>query len=288
MKKLIVMALALSTVLAAQAISLAEARAQIAQCVTNPAKMTEVMKQIPSSDQTAFLAEVNAAIASKPGANEARAAAYLNANKAALLGAEKGNLQAMLAEVYATVPVEVLPVLNERLAEDLFNRNADPSKTYTDEQFVAIVSAATKSIGDRVASADDGAVRATFAICMFNAASGGTPTDLAETLTGTLPESMRDTVSKNLPDALQGKYDAMLDSADAGDHPSTRVVMRLAGPQVLQALLSKVVEGAPLVDSVIADIYDGIPEPSDMEMNVTPPSEPVFPPSEPQGYQGQY
>lgn len=281
MKKLIVMALALSTAFAVQAASLAEARAQISQCISNPAKMTEVMKQVPAADQAAFVAEVNAAIASKPGANETKAAAYLNVNKAAMLGAAKGNLQSLLAEVYATVPVEVLPVLNERLAEDLFSRSADPSKTYTDEQFVEIVSAATKSIGERAASADDGAVRATFAICMFNAASGGSPANLAETLTATLPEGMRDEVAKNLPDALQGKYDAMLDSADAGDQPQVRVVMRLAGPQVLQALLSKVVEGTPLVDSVLEDIYYGVSEPSDMEMNVTPPSEP-------EGYQGQY
>lgn len=288
MKKLIVMALACSTAFAVQAISLAEARAQISQCVSSPAKMTEVMKQVPAADQAAFLAEVNAAIASKPGAKETKAAAYLNANKAALIGAEKGNLLTLLAEVYATVPVEVLEVLNERLAEDLFSRTADPSKTYTDEQFVAIVSAATKAIGERAASADDGAVRVTFAICMFCAASGGSPADLAETLTATVPEGMRADVAKYLPDALKGKYDTMLDSADAGDQPSFRVVMRIAGPQVLQALLGKVVEGTPLVDSVLEDIYDGIPEPSDMEMNVTPPSEPDTPPSEPEGYQGQY
>lgn len=315
MKKIVMTALSLVAAFAAQAISLSDARAQIAACIADSDKMTSVMKSLDAGDQVAFLSEVNEAIAAMPGAAEAKAAAYLNTNKAALLGAAKGNLTTLVAEVFATVPVEVLPVLSERLAADLLNRGSDPTKSYSDEQFTKISLAVMEKVNARTASLEDGAVRSTFAIVMMVEASNGTPASLTETLIETLPESARDSARNEwIPSALgkssdgtavEQSYEPMLaDSGTAAEQPVNFVVLRLAGPQILHSLLADVVEGTPFMDANTFYMMNAN-EPSNMSATVTPPANKpvnsttkpmefqygqwVVPsPAEPEGYQGQW
>ena len=141
MKKLLmVIAMALAGTLVAQdkAMTLADARGKIGDVIADPASITAVMKQLSAADQTAYLAEVNAAISKMPGSTDEKTQKFLDVDTAALKGAKEGNLTALVAEVFATVPPNSLTVINERFAQDLFNRKADPSKTYTDEQYTAI------------------------------------------------------------------------------------------------------------------------------------------------------
>ena len=248
-------AAAVTVVALANEISLAEARAQISECATNPEKMAEIMSQLSPTNQVTFVGDVNAAIEKMPGSNEEKAAAYLNANKAAIKSAQKGNMTAIIAEVYATVPPEDLTVINERFAAELFNRAADPSVTYTDEQFTAIAKAITEKVAARTAGGDNADVRNAFAILMFVRASNGSPADLAATLSENISEVNRDTATSEwIPAALgqdrEATYDPMLGVADAGEEPVMGSVLRLAGPQGLDAML--------------ADIY------GDVAMNRTP------------------
>jgi len=173
-------AAAVSAVAVAQDIALAEARAKIGDAVTDPAVMTATMKQLSAADQKAFLAECNQAIDKMPGSNEEKTATYLNANKAALKGAKKGNVSNLLAEVFATVPPEALTVINERFAADLFNRAADPSVTYTDEQFLQISYSVMTNIAARLEGTDNADVRGTFAALMLLRASNASSAELAE------------------------------------------------------------------------------------------------------------
>ena len=252
MNKLVCMVAAVIAAVAAQAVSLSDARAQISDCIADSAKMTAVVKGLSAADQVAFLSAVNEAIASMPGSNEAKAAAYLNANKAVLRGAAKGNLAALLAELFATVSPEDLPFLCERLAADLFNRGADPTKSYTDEQFVKIAETVMAKVNERMASVENGAARSSFAILMLVNASNGTPADLAEKLVKTLPEDSQEAALKEwIPAALgQGQaqsYEPLLEAADAvGPMPAKAVLIRMSGPQLLETLLGHVVETTEL------------------------------------------
>ena len=148
----VLFSLAASALFAAEAtISLAEARGKIGEAVVNPAVMTSTMKMLPADSQKAFLADCNEAIGKMPGSAETKAAAYLTVNRAALKGAAKGNVLALLAEVFATVPPEALTVINERFAADLFNRAADPSVVYTDSQFTRIAESVMENVTSRTA-----------------------------------------------------------------------------------------------------------------------------------------
>ena len=226
------------------ALPLAEARAQIGAIVEDPSSMTGVMKRLAAADQTAFLADVNAAIAKMPGSNEEKAARFLNVNRAALKGSAKGNLANLVAEVFATVSPEALTIVNERFAADLFNRSADPSRTYTDDEYVNIATNLMARIEKRTADTDDAAVRNTFAAAMLVRASNGSPADLADKLVATMPAGDERDLARNewLPAALSepADYEAMLAYADAGRQPSPSLALQLSGPQLLDAFLADV------------------------------------------------
>lgn len=231
--------------------SLADARAKIGECIKTPATMTDTMKKLSAEDQKTFLAEVNEAISKMPGSNEALTATYLNVNRAALKGAQPGNLTTLVAEVFATVPPESLTVINERFAADLFNRAADPTVKYTDEQFSQIAKSLVEKVAERNAQVENGAARSAFAVLMMVRASNGSPENLTDSLVEALPADSRN-VARNewIPAAMGEKdaktYEPILGAAEAtGAMPSAEMVINIAGPQLLEALLGEVVEGTP-------------------------------------------
>ena len=111
-KKIAVCALALCAVpfAASAELSKAEWQAKVGDCANDPSAMKATIAQIPASDQAAFVAKVNEAISKKPGSSESKAADFYAANKAAVTGAS--DKSAVLAEVFATVPVEYLTDIN--------------------------------------------------------------------------------------------------------------------------------------------------------------------------------
>ena len=155
-------------------VSLADARGKIDKAIESPAVMGELMKRLSAEDQKRFLADVNKAIGELPASIEEKSAKFLNINHVAVKFAKKGNTTALLAEVFATVPPEALTVINERFAQDLLNRAANPNITYTDEQFTKIAVETMKAINERTEETDNGSARSTFAALMFLRASNMT------------------------------------------------------------------------------------------------------------------
>lgn len=250
MKKMMFMMIAVATMGAvAQSLSLSDARAKIGDVIENPSMLTSTIKQLSAADQKLFLADVNEAVAKMPDSAEAKSAKFLDVNRAALKGAQKGNVADLLAEVFATASLESLTVINEVLAADMFNRDANPAVKYTDEQFVKIAKTAMEKIAARNANVDNGAVRTGFAALMFIRASNGSPADLAGSLAAYLPEDSREVAKKEwFPSALakgdEKSYDPMLGTTDAGALPNEMVVLRLAAAQEHVALLADMAAAA--------------------------------------------
>lgn len=225
---------------------IAEARAKIGEIIANPEKMTEVMKSLSPEDQKTFVADVNAAIEKLPGSTEDKTAKYLNVNRAALQGASAGNVANVLAVTFATVPPESLTVVSERFASDLFNRDADPSVKMSDEAFENTAKEAIGKVVQATAGSDDAGVRNTLSVIMFTKASNGSIDGLSDRLVATLPDSnVRELATTEwIPAAMaEGdakSYDSMLAYADAGKAPNLNIVLNLAGPQILDAMLSDV------------------------------------------------
>lgn len=247
-KTMVLVAMAVMLDASAQQMSLSDARAKIGDAIENASVMTSTIKQLSAADQKSFLADVNEAVAKMPGSAETKSATFLSTDRAALKGAQKGNLTDLLAEVFATASLESLTVLNESLASDMFNRNGDPSVKYTDEQFEKLAKDVVAKIAERNSKEDDGAVRTGFAVLMFVRASNGSPTNLVDTLTAYLPEDSREVARKEwFPAALaEGEdksYEPMLGSTDAGTLPNERVVLRIAEAMDHEVLLADLTAG---------------------------------------------
>jgi len=233
------------TIVAAAAgkLSLADACSKHAEAAINsPESMKAVMAQLSSADQKAFLAYLNNAIKNRPGSVEERTMLYLSVNMAAMQSANAGNLSTLLAETYATVEPEALTVINERFAQDLFNRAADPSKVYTDAKFTAIAKGVMETVVERNKTADNAGVRNAFAILMFLRASNGTSEALQATLIETMndPQAQRLAKTEWIPAAMAAgadkTYEPMLGAADAGLSPV--VVISSAPPASMNTLLA--------------------------------------------------
>lgn len=256
-KKVQVAAAALFAAFAAVAadnakISFAQARGNINGAIADRSVMMSTMKSLSAADQVSFLAAVNSAIAKSPGSKEDRSAKFLKANTAALKAAKdgKGNMKALLAEVFATASVNSLCAISEYFAKNLFNRSADPSKTYTDESFAKIASAALKAVSERCEGVDNSSVRITFAVLMFMRASGGSSDELKDELVMFVPQADRKASSEEwIPSALgeDGKdktYEPMLAVADSDSEPDLKVVLRLTGIQQHDAVIGSLSDGA--------------------------------------------
>ena len=253
MKRLLMVGLAAVAMCATAAengMSLAEARGKIAAVVDDAAQMGDVIKALSPADQVSFLSSVNSAIAGMPVSAEAKAAKFLNANRAAIKAAQKDNMAAILAETFATVPPEALTVINERFATDVINRDADPTRKITDDQYVRVATNLMAKIAARTAGGESSGVRNAFAALMFIRASNGSPSDLRDVLTGMLGGAEVQDLAKSewFPSALGDNgqaqsYEPMLGASGAGKAPSPIVVLRLAGPQLIDALMFDLAAG---------------------------------------------
>ena len=248
--KLVACALALAVlpICAADTMPRSEWFALVGDSAQNPQTLKQTMAKLSDADQLAFVQEVNAAISKMPGSNEEKAAAFYNANRAAVSGANKGNLKAVLAEVYATVPVEYLTEINEGFAKELFSRTANPAHVPTDQEFVQLSTSTMAVVNERCQKGEDASVRETFAILMFLRASGGTPADLAQTLVSQLPDAqaretaMNEWIKPAMGDGQEQSYDAMLSAAQSGgDEPDHAVVHQISG-------------GAQITDAMLGDL----------------------------------
>lgn len=228
---------------------IAEARAKIGEIISEPVKMTETMKKLSPEDQKSFVADVNAAISKLPGSVEDKTAKYLNVNKAALKGASSGNMANVLAVTFASVPPESLTVISERYANDLFNRDADPSHKMSDAAFEKTAAEVVGKVVQATTGSDDAGVRNTLAILMFVRASNDSIDGLSDRLVETIPDTTTRELAKKewIPAAMAkeegSSYDAMLAFADAGKNPNIELVITLAGPQILDALLVDMTSG---------------------------------------------
>lgn len=233
---------------------LAEARAQIGDAIADSKVMAETMKSLSAADQKAFLSEVNAAIAKMPGSAESKASVFIAVNRAALQNAAKGNMKALVAEIFAGVPAEALTVLNESFAKDLFNRTQPGNDKLTDEKFEQVAKDVVSEVGKRTEGMKVSDVKMAFAAIMFLRASNGKPADLSDKLVSLLPESSRDVAKSDwIPAALginqEKSYDPILGAADAGRQPDVDVLIVTPPPQLLEGLLADLVEGTDLVDT---------------------------------------
>lgn len=155
-------------------------RAKVGDAAQSAAAMKATISQVAKAEQCAFVKAVNAAIGKMASSQAEKEQRFVDVNRAAIQGAAAENRSAVLAEVFASVPVEFLPGIAEHFADALFNRKAQTDRTFTDDEFSQITEKSVGEIADRCAAADKPDVRTGFGILLFTRASGGSPADLPD------------------------------------------------------------------------------------------------------------
>ena len=256
--------------------TLASARAKITQVIEKPDQMTEVMRCLTASNQVVFLSEVVTAVSNMPGDSADRTAKLVEIVNAALAGSQKGNALALIAEVFATVPPNSLPAVNESLASGLMNRAADKNVTYTDAQYIEISKRVMEAVNNRVANENNAGIRSGFAALMMIRGSNSESPEIVSSVVESLPESVRnDAKTEWIPAALgQGgqekTYDPMLAVVDndlgnpANDDGATAAARKPVseGPSESGPLLSLRISSAQNHDTLLADIGGANTDPS--------------------------
>lgn len=205
---------------------------KVGDCANSAETMTATISSVSAADQVSLVAEVNAALAKMPGSNEQRAAAFVQANVAAVKAAmsqdrEKHAGVKVIAEVFATVPPEYLPLVSEQLAKEALKR-----KGMENDRFMAVADKILKAVAARCDTAENGAVREAFAAVTMVKASGDTPTkEMVDAMLAPMGDAKaRETAANEWMGPALGmngaaqSYDPMLGAANAGDEPDHAVV----------------------------------------------------------------
>lgn len=254
---------------------------KIGESVTQESVLRETLPLVETEDRVEFAQRLLKAVTRLPVSPEEKAAAFIRTSVACIAGATGDLKYKIIAEVFAGVPVEFLPVVTEELAKR-FNQEYNK---LSDEQYEVIASAAVKEAVVRNAKTNEPSVRNTFVILAF--LRGAKNPELEKKLLALLPDQrMRDLVASWLPAVLgERNYDALLAAADVDALMiSNEAVLRLVGHASLDRLLSQMYFADSLTRVVNVNL-DTIPsasliQPVDFGINRLP--RPI-----PTGYQNQ-
>ena len=193
-------------------------QSQVAKASQDAAVVKQTMKGMSNADQLAFVKAVSTAVAAKPGSAEEKADALVKTMRAALESANADNREAVIAEIFATAPIESLTAVSEALAQDVKAAGGDMAKTAD-----SVMSAVAK----RTAGADNAGARQTLAALSFIR----NDSNLTDSLVAKINSDSQE-IAKNewIAPALAGNYDPILGATNADQAPVLANVNSLALP----------------------------------------------------------
>jgi len=245
---------------------------KIGVSVTQETVLRDTLTHVSPDDRVEFTQRLLKAVTRLPVNPDEKAAAFVRAAVSCIAGTKGDVKYKVIAEVFADVPVEFLPIVTEELAKR-FNQEYN---NLSDEQYEVIASAAVKAAVIRNAQTDEPSVRNTFVVLAFLRGAKHSK-KLQEDLLALLPDDrMRGLAASWLAPALNDRnYDGLLAAADvdaiALSHDS---ILRLVGHTNLDRLLSDMGTGQSL-SSVIGANIDALPPggpylPTDIGINRLP------------------
>lgn len=259
--------------LAAEASALPRAQwlKKIGASVTSETVLRETLNQVAPEDKVEFTQRLLKAVSRMPVSPEEKAVAFVRAAVACIASASGDLKYKLIAEVFADVPVEFLPLVTEELAK----RFDQSYNKLSDEQYEKIASEALKVVFARNAQTDAPSVRNTFAILAF--LRGAKNPGLQAKLLALLPDDrMRGLAASWLPPALNDRnYDALLAAADVTPLAlTTAEMLRMAGHVSMDRLLAALGTDVPLSQLIGSDLNrlpsEGFIQPTDFGINRLP------------------
>lgn len=245
---------------------------KIGESVKQESVLRETLTQVAPEERVEFTQRILKAVTRMPVGPDEKAAAFVRTAVACIAGANGEAKNKVIAEVFACVPVEYLPVVTEELAK----RFDQEYNKLSNEQYEAIATAVVTVAIARNAQTDEPSVRNTFVILAF-LRNAKNQAELEKKLLALLAdERMRSLVASWLPAALKDRnYDGLLAAADVEELViSNANLLRLVGHSQLDRLLSQLsgVESLSTVVglNLISAPTTGLDQPTDFGINRRP------------------
>ena len=255
----------------AQTLTRAQWLKKIGASVTQTDVLRETLAQILPEERVEFTQRVLKAVKRLPVSPEEKAAAFVKTSVACIAGAKGDVRYKVIAEVFACVPVEFLPVVTEELAK----RFDQEYNKLSDEAYELVASSAIKVAVGRNAQTDEPSVRDTFVLLAF--LRGAKNPKLQDVLLALLPDDrMRGLASSWLAPALKDRnYEGLLAAADVDPVViSSESLLNMVGHTSLDRLLADLNSGQ-LLTSIGSGTLDTLPsdsldQPTDFGINRLP------------------
>lgn len=192
-------------------------------------------------DRVEFVRAMNASMRDyKAKTPERRLQAIYAMNRDAVRASPATEKKAVIAEVFATAPLDALPMIADRFAGELFNRKA-AGLSDRDDSFTEFASATLMRVRNRVRMLPvdhrPGA-RSVFAVISFIKASEGKPADLRESLlffilTGSQIIAEKEWIPAALgEDGKSPSYQPILSAGIEGEEPDHQNAHPMAPPEL--------------------------------------------------------
>lgn len=226
-----------SALFAQEAVTLTRAQwlKKVGASVSNESVLRETMANLAPEDKAEFAQRVIKAATRLPVGPEEKSAALVRSAVACIAGAAGDTKLQVIAEVFAGVPVEFLPIVSEELAK----RFDQEFNKLSDAQYEKVATDTLAACIKKNAETDAPSVRNTFVILSF--LRGAKDPALQNKLIAQLPdERMRNLAAAWLPPALKDKnYEGLLAAADVDDiGVDSDILLRLVGHSNLDRLLA--------------------------------------------------
>lgn len=209
---------------------------QIGASVNDVSVLKGTLARVAPEDRVEFTQRILKAVSRMPVGPEEKAAAFVRTAVACIAGISGEVKMRVIAEVFAVIPIEYLPVVTEELAKR-FNQEYNG---LSDEQYEKIASETLQIAVERNAQLDMPSVRNTFVVLAF--LRGAKNPALENRLIALLPDERM----RNLADGWVGSvmdnndYEPLLAAANVDALPLRHnVMLRLVGHSLLDRLLGE-------------------------------------------------
>ena len=244
---------------------------KIGASVSQSDVLKDTLGQILPEERVEFTQRVLKAVKRLPVSPEEKAAAFVRVSVACIASAKGDVRYKVIAEVFACIPVEFLPVVTEELAK----RFDQEYNKLSDEAYEQIASNAIKVAVARNAQTDEPSVRNTFVLLAF--LRGAKNPKLQDVLLALLPDDrMRGLASTWLAPALKDRnYEGLLAAAEVEPLVITsEAMLQSVGHTSLDRLLADLSSGQ-MLSVVGGESLDNLPssnlnQPVDFGINRLP------------------
>lgn len=216
---------------------------QVGPSVTDYSVLQKTVSNLALGDRVAFTQNALKAVSRLPVSNEEKAAAFVRTAVGCLEGKTGDVKKDIIAEIFADIPVEYLPMVTEELAK----RFDQKRNNLSDDAFDKIASETIEAAAARNAKTDEPSVRNSFvALCFLRAAKS--PESLKNGLIAKLPdERQRNLAASWIPSVL---------ASDGKDYSALTTAADVDADSVVQPS-SSATFGGPAVDRLLADLNKG-------------------------------